>query len=461
MSAEQDLATFAVEQATAALAGAEVEAAADRHRLALTRFANSVIHQNVAEDATRVRVRIHHDGRTVAGSATVTDEPGLRALVERAVDAAKVAPRDPGWPGLAPPADLRLMPAVDAALAGATPADRATIVRAFVDGAGGLEAAGYCRTNHWTGSFANSAGQTMTGEAVECGLSGIARNDGADGVARHAPLDLAGLDGAALGARAAAKARASAEPMELAPGNYEVVLEPAAVADILESVAVAGFNGKAVNERCSFVRLGEDQFDPAITLVDDPVTVGLGYDHEGTPHQRVVLVDAGTTVSLTHDRRSAAEAGATTTGHAVDTSFSSGPYARHLGLLPSGDEATVAGEVDGPIADSSVAELVAGVKRGVLVSDFWYTRMLDPRTLVITGLTRNGVWLIEDGQVTRPLRNFRFTQSYAQALMPGNVRGVGRTATPMPGDTYTATAPRWSCPALHLASWNFTGGASG
>ena len=108
-----------------------------------------------------------------------------------------------------------------------------------------------------------------------------------------------------------------------------------------------------------------------------------------------------------------------------------------------------------------MAELVAGVERGVLVSDFWYTRVLDPRTLAITGLTRNGVWLIEDGEVTRPLRNFRFTQSYAQALMPGNVRAVGSVATPVPGDTYTATSPRWSCPALHLASWNFTGGASG
>ena len=120
-----------------------------------------------------------------------------------------------------------------------------------------------------------------------------------------------------------------------------------------------------------------------------------------------------------------------------------------------------ADEIDGPIADASVAELVAGVERGVLVSDFWYTRMLDSRTLAITGLTRNGVWLIENGEVTKPLRNFRFTQSYAQALMPGNVLAIGRTVTPLPGDTYMATAPRWSCPALRLASWNFTGGASG
>jgi predicted Zn-dependent protease len=108
-----------------------------------------------------------------------------------------------------------------------------------------------------------------------------------------------------------------------------------------------------------------------------------------------------------------------------------------------------------------VAELVTGVERGVLVSDLWYTRLLDPRTLVMTGLTRNGTWLIEDGQVAAPLQNFRFTQSYAQALMPGNVDAVGRTATPIPGDTYTGTAPCWTCTGLHLASWNFTGGASG
>jgi predicted Zn-dependent protease len=458
---EQDLAASAVEQATAAVAGAEVEAAADRHRLALTRFANSVIHQNVAEDVTTVRLRIHHDGRTASGSATVVDAPELRSLVERVVDAVKVAPRDHGWPGVAPRVELGSTPVVDRATAGATPADRAMIVRAFVDGAGGLETAGFCRTNHWTGGFANSAGQTMTGEAVECGMSGIARNDGADGVARHAPLELSELDGAVLGARAAAKARASVEPIELGPGHYEVVLEPTAVADILETLAVAGFSGKAVNERRSFVRLGEAQFDPAIVLVDDPVAVGFGYDNDGTPRQRLVLVDKGTTVSLTHDRRSAAEAGTTSTGHAVDSAFAYGPAARHLVLLPPGEEAGTPREVEGPIADSSVSELVAGVERGVLVSDLWYTRMLDPRTLAITGLTRNGLWLIEDGHVTTPLRNFRFTQSYAKALMPGNVKGVGGAASPVPGDTYTATSPRWSCPALHLAEWNFTGGASG
>jgi predicted Zn-dependent protease len=458
VSAAEDLAAAAVELAIGSLPGAQVEAACDRHRLSLTRFANSVIHQNVAEDVTTVRLRIHHDGRTTSGSATVSDRSELSALVAQVAASVRVAPVDHGWPGVAPDGAPGVTPAVDAATAAATPQDRARVVRAFVDGAAGLETAGYCRTDHWTGSFANSAGQQVTGEAAECGLSAIARNAGADGVARHAPLRLAELDGGALGARAAAKARGATDPVELVPGRYEVVLEPTAVADILESLAGAGFSAKAVNDRRSFVRLGESQFDPAITIVDDPLAAGFGYDDEGTPRRRLVLVDRGATVSLTHDRRTAAEVGAVTTGHAGG---SANPVARHLTLEPSGDGAAVAAEVEGPPADSSVAELVAGVERGVLVSDFWYTRMLDPRSLVITGLTRNGVWLIEDGRLTVPLRNFRFTQSYAQALMPGNVRGIGRTASPVPGDTYAATSPRWSCPALHLAAWNFTGGASG
>ena len=145
----------------------------------------------------------------------------------------------------------------------------------------------------------------------------------------------------------------------------------------------------------------------------------------------------------------------------ADGRFGAGPSARHLGIVPTAGFEAVADEVDGAPADSSVAALVAGMERGLLVTDFWYTRVLDPRTLSITGLTRNGVWLVEDGQVTAPVKNFRFTQSYAAALAPGNVLAVGRTATPVPGDTYTATSPRFSSPALHLAAWNFTGGASG
>jgi predicted Zn-dependent protease len=457
---ELDVAQRTLESAKAAVPGADIEVSVDRSRLALTRFANSVIHQNVADDTTTVHIRVHLEGRTAAGTSTLMDGDGLAALVSRTAAAVKVAPIDPGWPGLAPPAEAPATSPIDEATAEATPDARASLVRSFVDAVDGFEAAGFCRTSRWSGAFVNSAGQEVTGELAEAGMDGIARNAGVDGVARHASNRLADLDGALLGARAAAKVRAGADPVELPPGHYEVVLEPTAVADLLQNLAVWCFNGKAVNERRSFAEVGAAQFDGALTLVDDPLGAGVGYDREGTPHQRLALVDGGTTVTVSHDRRTAREVGTESTGNATGLA-AWGALPLHLSLRPSSVDGVLAdeiAEVDGPAADSAVAALVAGVARGVLVSDFWYTRVLDPKTLAITGLTRNGIWLIEGGEITRPLRNFRFTQSYGRALEPGAVLGVGTNAVSLPDSWVVA---RWTAPALHLASWNFTGGASG
>jgi predicted Zn-dependent protease len=458
---EVDLAARAVERVAARLSGAEVLAEADRHELGLTRFATSVIHQNVAEDVTRVRLTVHHGGRTTAGTASVIDDTELDGLVQRVVDSVGIAPTDPGWPGLGEPAGPGGTPAPDRATSEATPADRAEVVRAFVEGAGGLETAGYCRTDRWHGALASSSGHALTGAAAECGFAAIAREHGpngpADGVARLMPLRLSDLDGSALGARAAAKARAWKDPVELPAGHYEVVLEPDAVLDLVGHIGGMAMNGKAVNERISYADLGADQHDPSITLYDDPLALGLAYDCEGTPRQRLTLISSGRTEAFTHDRRTAAVAGATSTGHSVVDRFGSGPIARHLGVEPSASSGA-AEEVEGPAADSSVLELVAGVQRGLLVSDFWYTRVLDPRTLSLTGLTRNGVWLIEDGEIVGPVSNMRFTQAYPQALGPGMVRGIGSESVLLP-DRWSGV--RYAAPALHLASWNLTGNASG
>ncbi len=330
MSSEEDLAARAVEQVTGRLAGAEVLAEADRHELGLTRFATSVIHQNVAEDVTTVRLTVHHDGRTATGTASVVDDSELDALVRRVVDSVGVAPADPGWPGLGDPAAPADTEALDRATAEATPADRAEVVRAFVEGAGGLETAGYVRTDHWHGALASSAGQTVTGEAAECGLAAIAREHGpagpADGVARLMPPRLADLDGAALGARAAAKARAWRDPVELPAGQ----LRGGARArrgprPRLATSAALTLNGKAVNDHVSYAELGADQHDPSITLYDDPLALGLGYDREGTPRQRLTLIAAGRTEAVTHDRRTARVAGATSTGTRWSTASARDP----------------------------------------------------------------------------------------------------------------------------------------
>jgi predicted Zn-dependent protease len=183
------------------------------------------------------------------------------------------------------------------------------------------------------------------------------------------------------------------------------------VADLLQLLAVYGFNGKAVAERRSFVELDTEQFDPAITIVDDYTEAGgagIGFDVEGSPTPRLTLVDAGRTAAVAHDRRTAAEAGTTSTGHALPGGASFGAVPTHVHLLP--EAGTAPGEVAGPAADSSVAVLVARVGRGLLVTDSWYARVLDPAPRGDRA-DRNGVWLIEDSEITRPVRNLRFTQS--------------------------------------------------
>ncbi|GAA0718611.1 TldD/PmbA family protein [Dactylosporangium roseum] len=439
--------------------GVEAEVVVERAELALTRFANSYIHQNVTDETTTIRLRLHADGRTATTATTVLE--GLDDLVRRTLASMRQAPADPTWPGLTPSTPSTFGGNVDEETATASPDERAARVRAFVDQAAGMDAAGYCRTAATRIVYANSAGQHVSGAKTSAAMDGIARTGTSDGLARLASVRLADIDGAVLGARAAAKARAGADPVELPPGRYEVVLEPTAVADVLQMLGVYGFNAKMVLDRQSFLELGKAQFDRSVTVVEDvtaPDSTALPLDIEGTPRRRVVLVDGGTSSAVVHDRRTAARAGggAESTGHAIPGGASFGAVPSSMRLLPADGPAPT--EVDGPAADSSVSALVAGVERGLLVTDNHYTRVLDPRTLVVTGLTRNGVWLIENGVITTPVRNFRFTQSYPQALAPGAVLGIGTRAVELPGPWSEAG---FIAPALRLASWNYTGGASG
>jgi predicted Zn-dependent protease len=343
------------------------------------------------------------------------------------------------------PADAPAVDHFDEATASSTPDERAARVRAFVDAAGGLETAGFCSTTTVQLAFANSAGQRLAGRATAAEIDGIARTPSADGSSRHTSVRLGDLDGAAVGARAASKARTASDPTDLEPGRYEVVLEPGCVAKILSFLLLSGFNGKAVEEGRSFARIGQAQFDRSITLRDDvtdPATLGIPFDIEGMPKWPLDLVRDGVTSGLLHTRRTARAAAVGSTGHAVEGGSAWGALGANL-VLAAGHR--------------TIDELVGAVERGVLVTDFWYTRILDPRTQVVTGLTRNGVWLIEDGRVVRPLTNLRFTQSFLGALGPEAVRGISaERALVLAGwDSI------YLVPSLHLASWNFTGGAMG
>jgi len=415
----------------------------------LTRFARSFIHQHVGSRRREVWLQVALAGRSAEGSTTSLDEAGLERLVETTLEAASLRPPEPSWPGVAPPAAL---PPGVAAGEQDRPSDndpdaRAAVVGGFVSAAGGLETAGYCETVLLTAALATSAGQRVVSSSRHAALDGIARAGGADGCASRMLAELADLDGAAAGRRAAEVARRQQDPIELPPGRYPVLLAPRCVASMLDFLSLYAFNAKAVAEGRSAVVPGEDQFDPSLSLWDDATDarqVGLAFDAEGTPKVRTPLVESGRVVGLAHDRRTAAAAGVVSSGQAVSGGATLGPVATNLFLAGA--------------APRPVAELVAGIERGLLVNDFWYTRVVDPRTLVVTGLTRNGVFLVTDGEIGPAVGNLRFTQSPAAAWGPGGVIGVGDDATLAPGGLHLA----WHhVPSLALASWNFTGNASG
>ncbi|HET7702319.1 MAG TPA: TldD/PmbA family protein [Candidatus Limnocylindrales bacterium] len=441
-----DTAERALALARARAADAEVEVTVRQGVDSLTRFATSFIHQNVASEVNHVLIRVALDGRNASTSIDgPADDEGLGRAIDGVLEAARVRPPDPDWPGLAPRTAAPDVDHFDEATAVASPDERAARVRGFVDAAGGLETAGFCSTTTVHLAFANSAGQRLTGRGTAATLDGIARTPTADGSARVTSVRLADLDGAAVGGRAASKARDASDTSDLEPGRYEVVLEPDCVANILSFLLVYGFNGKAVEEGRSFARVGEAQFDRSITLRDDvtdPATLGIGFDIEGTPRRPLDLVRDGVTSGILHTRRTARTAGVDSTGHAVEGGAAWGALGANF---------------DVRAGDRSTDELIAGVERGVLVTDFWYTRILDPRTQVVTGLTRNGVWLIEDGRIGRPVTNLRFTQSFLDALGPDTVRGISRERAIILGGWDSI----YLVPTLHLGSWNFTGGAKG
>jgi len=418
-----------------------VEVVVHRRTSGLTRFANSQVHQNVWTDDVAVVVRVVAEGGRVGVVGVGTEDPAEVALAaSRALAAARVAPEDPDFPGLAPAAPVGAV-SVDDATAAATPGDRAAAVRALLaEVPPGHEAAGAYETAGAERGVVTSAGQAATARHSSAALSVVVTGPASSGWGEASGRAMADLDPAGAGRRAAAKALAGASPRDVDPGTWPVILEPPAVATLVEFLAYLGFGGRAWLEERAFTsgRLGERALDPALTIVDDataPETLGWPFDHEGTPARRVDLVRDGVLAGVVHDRTTAAAAGTTSTGHAQPAASTDGPLAAHPLLLP-GDGGTV-------------DDLVAGCERGLLVTRFHYTNVVRPMEAVLTGMTRDGTFLVEDGRVVGAVRNLRFTQSALAAL--ARVEAVS-TETGSGADVFAGSR----APALRLPAVTFT-----
>jgi predicted Zn-dependent protease len=430
------------EAAIAAEGADDAEALVIREAGGLTRFAASRIHQSTWREDVSVRLRLVVDGDRV-GTATVHDmrPTAVAAAARRAAEVARTMPPDPGYPGMPGPAAYAAAARFDEATAATDPATRAGLVAGVVRRLPtGMTAAGACETRELEIAVANLRGLRALDATTAASFSILADAGSGTGWAEGAEPCLADLDVAALGERAARKAVDARDPRELAPGAYPVVLEPAAVATMVQFLGWLGFGAKAYDERRSFLvgRLGQRVCSPLVTIVDDalaPDTIGVGFDFEGVPKRRVTLIDEGVAASLVYDFRAARQHGVEPTGHGLPAPSAEGAYPMHLAMLPGG---------------TPQAELVAGMERGLLVTRFHYTNLVNLMETTITGMTRDGTFWVEDGRVRGAVRNLRFTQSILQALSA--VRAVGAETELASEDGYGAAR----APALAIDRFNFS-----
>jgi len=423
---------------------AEAEVVVSGGLSSLTRFANSFIHQNVADEGYEVALRVAVDGKVNA--ATTTSLENLEGFVDSTIGIATLQRVDEGWPGLTSPRDIVDAGHFDEATAVTTPAERAAMVADFVGVAPDMRAAGYCETIGQDVAFVNTAGHRAFGRYTRATIDGIHQADNAAGSGHATSQRIGDLSGVAVGSLAADRARRGLDAFDLKPGEYEVVLAPESVGTIAMFLSYYGFNGKHHAEGQSFVELGESQFDESIELYDDAGddrALGVSFDAEGTPRKRLDLVSAGVTKGVAHDRRTAAKAGVVPTGHGDPGSEVWGPLPTHVFLQEGG---------------TPVEDLIASVERGLYVATFNYCRVLDPKALTVTGLTRNGTFMIENGKITGAVTNMRFTQSFVAAWEHGRVLGIGNDARFADSEFGPGMM---HVPSLHLAGWNFTGGAAG
>lgn len=383
----------------------------------LTRFAKSSIHQSTSREDTAITVRVVSERRTGVASTNDFSPEGARAAAASAKEMALVSSSDPDFADLAPAANTPTKEgAYDEATAAASPESRAESVATLVGQLrDGFHAAGAYETAAAEVALANTEGQFCRALYTQATVTSVVSGgDAGAGFAEKIAGRAQDIDFEAVGRRAMSKAFDSQNPEPLAPGRKTVVLEPAASSTLTEFLSYLGFGGRSLAEgrSCFSGRVGEQVAAPSVNIYDDalsPATLGIPFDFEGTPKQRVELIQNGVFRGAVHDRRSAGMAGSTSTGHALPPPNPDGPFPLNVCMDPG---------------DATLQDMVAAVERGLLVTRFHYTNIVNPMEATITGMTRDGTFLIENGEIGRPVRNLRFTQSIPDALRA--TRMVGR-----------------------------------
>jgi PmbA protein len=411
----------------------------------LTRFANNYIHQNVAEKNVTLIVRLLRGKRIGLATTNRLDAEGLDSLVEQARANAEVSPEDPDYPGLPEPADYQAVEGFDQQTADYSPQDRAKAVGELCGQTSEkrLNGSGLFSTGTSEIVVANTRGVFAYHAGTNADFQILVAAENSSGREQGSGWQVSDISVESLGQRAIETAQDGRNPRSIDSGEYAVVLTPYATEDLLNMLDYYGMGAQAVLEARSWMcdRIGEKVMSHLVDIWDDGMDstgVPMPFDFEGVPKRRVHIVEKGVVKSPVFDRLTAKKMGEETTGHALPPTMRSfGPIATNLFMAPG---------------TSSTEEMIQSTRRGLYVSRFWYTRLVHPRDCVITGMTRDGVFLIENGELSYPVKDLRFTQSYVEAL--ANVESVGSEARLLMSES-GGQATR--VPGLKISKFTFTG----
>jgi PmbA protein len=428
-----------------ASAADETEVLAIEQNESLTRFANNYIHQNVTERNVQITVRSVIGTKVGIAVSNDTRPDQVRNLTARAYDAAKLQPGNPEFKGLPKPQPVAPVQAFDAAVAQCTPGQRAMRVGTICQtaSAAGCSAAGSMTTASMDIGVANSKGIFAEHRSTLADASAVIMGKTSSGWAQSSGWRLSAIDSGALADQALSKVRLGVDPVDFEPGEYTVILDPYATADLLEMLAFDGMGALAVQEGRSWMnnRIGQKIMAESVSITDDGLnTTGLPwpFDFEGVPKKVIPIVASGVALSPVYDSFTAArEDGKQSTGHASPPSPQGrfGPAPMNLFLRPG---------------SASLDAMIRSTKLGLYITRFWYTRTVHPRDAVVTGMTRDGTFVIRDGEIAHPIKSLRFTQSYVEALK--NAEAIGST----PRLLRSGFGGAVSVPPVKLGSFRFT-----
>lgn len=397
---------------------------------ALSRFTRETLHQNVDRRESAVSVRTVIDGRMGVARTNRSDDASLHDVVERARALAAFAPHDEFIDALPLTETVsRQDHAFSPATADATASRRAQMIGALFDRAAAVDAwcAGFVATERNGLTIVNSHMDARSFDVTEASLNVKMIRQDSTGFAEAYATDIDAIDAPALGAHAADIARQSAHPRSVEPGAWSVIFEPAAMGEMFAYLG-EHFSAQAMDEgsACFGHALDEAFFAPSFSLHDDwshPLAPGMPFDFEGAPKHRLPLIEGGVIRNIVTDSYYARKLARANTGHALPAPNALGP--RPVNLVVVNGTATR-------------EELIARTARGLLVTRLWYIRVVDRKRIILTGMTRDGTFLIEDGQIVGGARNLRFNESLVDALRGCEFANNGRRTG---GNDYSVVTP--------------------